>query len=191
MNLRGCGTALVTPFKSDGAIDERALRSLVAWQVESGIDFLVPCGTTGETPTLDRDEWIRVIETTIEVVAGRVPILAGATSNDTRDAVKKAKTLAGIHGVDAILTASPYYNKPTQEGQYLHFKAIAEAVEKPLILYNVPGRTGANIEPATLGRLAKISNIAGVKEASGNIGQIAEVFNHVPEGFLVFSGDDS
>ncbi len=191
MKLRGCGTALVTPFKADGSIDERALRSLVAWQVESGIDFLLPCGTTGETPTLNRDEWLRVIQTTIEVVAGRVPILAGATSNDTRDAVKKAAEVAAIPGVDAILTASPYYNKPTQEGQYLHFKAIAEAVDKPVVLYNVPGRTGANIEPETLARLAQIPNIRAVKEASGSINQIANVLNMVPDDFLVFSGDDA
>jgi len=191
MKLRGCGTALVTPFRKDGAIDEPALRSLVGWQVESGIDFLVPCGTTGETPTLSREEWLRVIDITIEVAGGRVPIVAGATSNSTRDAVEKAQTVAARRGVDAILTASPYYNKPTQEGQYQHFKAIAEAVEKPLILYNVPGRTGANLEPATLARLAQIPNIAGVKEASGNIGQIADVCNAVPEGFLVFSGDDA
>ena len=191
MKLRGCGTALVTPFRKDGAIDEPALRSLVAWQVESGIDFLVPCGTTGETPTLSREEWLRVIDITIEVAGGRVPIVAGATSNSTRDAVEKAQTVAARRGVDAILTASPYYNKPTQEGQYLHFKAIAEAVEKPLILYNVPGRTGANLEPATLARLAQIPNIIAVKEASGNIGQIADVCNAVPESFLVFSGDDA
>jgi len=191
MKLRGCGTALVTPFRKDGSIDEPALRSLVAWQVESGIDFLVPCGTTGETPTLSREEWLRVIDITIEVAGGRVPIVAGATSNSTRDAVDKAQTVAARRGVNAILTASPYYNKPTQEGQYLHFKAIAEAVEKPLILYNVPGRTGANLEPATLARLAQIPNIIAVKEASGNIGQIADVCNAVPESFLVFSGDDA
>jgi len=191
MKLRGCGTALVTPFRKDGAIDEPALGSLVAWQVESGIDFLVPCGTTGETPTLSREEWLRVIDITIEVAGGRVPIVAGATSNSTRDAVEKAQTVAARRGVDAILTASPYYNKPTQEGQYQHFKAIAEAVEKPLILYNVPGRTGANLEPATLARLAQIPNIIAVKEASGNIGQIADVCNAVPERFLVFSGDDA
>jgi 4-hydroxy-tetrahydrodipicolinate synthase len=192
MKLRGCGTALVTPFNADGSVDERALRSLVAWQVDSGIDFLLPCGTTGETPTLDKDEWLRVIQVTIEVVAGRVPILAGATSNDTRDAVKKAKAVAAIPGVDAILTASPYYNKPTQEGQYLHFKAIAEAADgKPIVLYNVPGRTGANIEPETLARLAQIPNIRGVKEASGSINQIANVISMVPSDFLVFSGDDA
>jgi 4-hydroxy-tetrahydrodipicolinate synthase len=191
MELRGCGTALVTPFKSDGAIDEENLRALVAWQVESGIDFLVPCGTTGETPTLSHDEWLSVIDTTIEVIAGRVPILAGATSNSTRDAIEKAKEVASRPGVSAILTASPYYNKPTQEGQYRHFKAIAEAVDKPVILYNVPGRTGANIEPATLARLADVPNIAGVKEASGNISQIAEVLNVLPQRFAVFSGDDA
>jgi 4-hydroxy-tetrahydrodipicolinate synthase len=191
MQLRGCGTALVTPFHQDGSIDEAALRNLVAWQVESGIDFLVPCGTTGETPTLSHDEWLQVIDVTVEVVAGRVPILAGATSNSTHDAVEKAKEVATRPGVNAILTASPYYNKPTQEGQYRHFRAIAEAVDKPLILYNVPGRTGANIEPATLARLAELPNVAGVKEASGNMAQIAEVCNAVPEHFLVFSGDDA
>ena len=191
MQLRGCGTALVTPFHQDGSIDEAALRNLVAWQVESGIDFLVPCGTTGETPTLSHDEWLQVIDVTVEVVAGRVPILAGATSNSTHDAVEKAKEVATRPGVNAILTASPYYNKPTQEGQYRHFRAIAEAVDKPLILYNVPGRTGANIEPATLARLAELPNVAGVKEASGNMAQIAEVCNGVPEHFLVFSGDDA
>ena len=191
MQFRGCGTALVTPFRQDGSIDETALRNLVAWQVESGIDFLVPCGTTGETPTLSHDEWLYVVDTTIEVVAGRVPIVAGATSNSTQDAVDKAKELAGRAGVNGILTASPYYNKPTQEGQYRHFRAIAEAVEKPIILYNVPGRTGANIEPSTLARLAEVPNIAGVKEASGNISQMAEVCNVVPEHFAVLSGDDA
>jgi len=150
MNLRGCGTAIVTPFKSDGSVDEKALQAFVAWQVESKIDFLVPCGTTGETPTLTREEWLRVIEITIDIVAARVPIVAGATSNCTAEAVERAQTVAKIKGVDAILTASPYYNKPTQEGQYQHFKAIAEAVHKPLVLYNVPGRTATNIEPATL-----------------------------------------
>ncbi len=191
MNLRGCGTAIVTPFKADGSIDEPALRSFVNWQVEQGIDFLVPCGTTGETPTLTHDEWLRVIHITVEVVNGRVPIVAGATSNSTREAVEKAKTVAKIKGVDAILSASPYYNKPTQEGQYQHFKAQAEAVDKPIVLYNVPGRTAANIEPATLGRLAQIKNIIAVKEASGSLSQIAEAIAAVPENFLVFSGDDA
>jgi 4-hydroxy-tetrahydrodipicolinate synthase len=191
MQFRGCGTALVTPFRQDGSIDETALRNLVAWQVESGIDFLVPCGTTGETPTLSHDEWLQVIAITVEVVAGRVPIVAGATSNSTQDAVAKAKELTTLPGVNGILTASPYYNKPTQEGQYRHFRAIAEAVDKPIILYNVPGRTGANIEPGTLARLAEVPNIAGVKEASGNISQMAEVCNAVPETFAVLSGDDA
>jgi 4-hydroxy-tetrahydrodipicolinate synthase len=191
MQFRGCGTALVTPFRQDGSIDEAALRNLVAWQVESGIDFLVPCGTTGETPTLSHDEWLYVVDTTIEVAAGRVPIVAGATSNSTQDVVDKARELAARPGVNGILTASPYYNKPTQEGQYRHFRAIAEAVNKPIILYNVPGRTGANLEPATLARLAEVPNIAGVKEASGNISQMAEVCNLVPEHFAVLSGDDA
>ena len=191
MKLRGCGTALVTPFKADGAIDERALRALVEWQVASKIDFLVPCGTTGETPTLTQEEWLRVIDITIEVVNGRVPVVAGATSNSTSDAVEKAKDVARRKGVDAILTATPYYNKPTQEGLYQHFKAIAGAVELPLMLYNVPGRSAANIEPATLVRLAQIDNIVAVKEASGNMVQIAEVCASVPSDFGVLSGDDA
>jgi len=192
MQLRGCGTALVTPFHQDGSVDESALRNLVAWQIESGIDFLVPCGSTGETPTLTHDERLRVIDITIEVGAGRVPVMAGATSNSTQEAVENAKEIAARPGVDAILTASPYYNKPTQEGQYRHFAAIADAVGgKPVIVYNVPGRTGSNIEPGTLARLAEISNLVGVKEASGNITQIAEAINAVPETFLVFSGDDA
>jgi 4-hydroxy-tetrahydrodipicolinate synthase len=190
VKLRGCGTALVTPFLGDGSIDEKALRSLVAWQIESGIDFLVPCGTTGETPTLSHDEWRRVIGTTIEVAAGRVPIVAGATSNSTSEAVHKAAEVSRIQGVDAILSASPYYNKPTQEGQYQHFKAIAAAVDKPVILYNVPGRTGVNLEPNTLLRLSELPNIAAVKEASGVIGQIATVCSLIP-GFTVLSGDDA
>src|ERR1051326_5855994 len=150
MQLRGCGTALVTPFRQDGSIDESAFRNLVAGQVESGIDFLVPCGTTGETPTLSHDEWLHVIDMAVEVAAGRVPIVAGATSNSTNDAVQKAKEAAARPGVDAILTASPYYNNPRQEGQSRHFRAFAEAVDKPIVVYNVPGRTGANLEPATL-----------------------------------------
>src|SRR5215468_847706 len=191
MRLQGCGTALITPFKADLSVDEKRLQELVEWQVESGIGFLVPCGTTGETPTLSKEEWLRVVDITIDVAGRRVPIVAGATSNCTADAVEKAREVGRRKGVDAILTASPYYNKPTQEGQYQHFKAIAEAVDKPLVLYNVPGRTGANIEPATLARLAKIENIIAVKEASGSMVQIAEILNLVPEDFLVFSGDDA
>lgn len=191
MQFRGCGTALVTPFHQDGSLDEQALRNLVAWQLESGIDFLVPCGTTGETPTLTRDEWLRVIDMTVEIVAGRVPVVAGATSNSTNDAVAKAAELATRPGVSAILTASPYYNKPTQEGQYQHFKAVAAAAGKPVILYNVPGRTAANIEPSTIARLAEIPNIAGVKEASGNLTQIAEICAASRPDFAVLSGDDA
>jgi 4-hydroxy-tetrahydrodipicolinate synthase len=191
MQLRGCGTALVTSFHQDGSLDEQAFKNLVSWQIESGIDFLVPCGTTGETPTLTHDEWLRVIDLTIEVAAGRVPIVAGATSNSTRDAVAKAQEVAARPGVDAILTASPYYNKPTQEGQYQHFKSIAEAVNKPIILYNVPGRTSANLEAGTVARLAEIPNIVGVKEASGNLTQIAEICSAAREGFSVLSGDDA
>ena len=191
MKLRGCGTALVTPFRANGAIDESALRALIEWQIKSGVHFLVPCGTTGETPTLSYDEWLRVIDVTIEVANRRVPIVAGATSNSTAEAVQKAKTVAARPGVDAILTASPYYNKPTQEGQYQHFKAIAEAIDKPIVLYNVPGRTAANIEPATLARLADVENIVAVKEASGSVTQIAEALNAVPDDFTVLSGDDA
>ncbi len=191
MKLRGCGTALVTPFKRDGSVDEMALRQLVRWQVDSGIDFLLPCGTTGETPTLTHDEWLRVIDITIEAAEGRVPIMAGATSNNTQDAVAKAKEVSTREGVDVILSATPYYNKPTQEGVYQHFRAIADASQKPLLLYNIAGRTGTNIETPTLRRLAEIPNITGVKEASGNISQIAEVCATLPEDFLVFSGDDA
>ena len=191
MKLRGCGTALVTPFQLDGSIDEMALRQLVRWQVDSGIDFLLPCGTTGETPTLSHEEWLRVIDVTIETAQGRVPIMAGATSNNTQDAVEKVREVSARNGVDFVLSATPYYNKPTQEGVYQHFKAIAEASQKPIVLYNIAGRTGTNIETATLRRLAEIPNIIGVKEASGNVSQIAEVCATLPEDFLVFSGDDA
>jgi 4-hydroxy-tetrahydrodipicolinate synthase len=191
MKLRGCGTALVTPFQQNGSLDEMALRQLVRWQVDSGIDFLLPCGTTGETPTLSHDEWLRVIGVTIEAAEGRVPIMAGATSNNTQDAVAKTREISARRGVDVVLSATPYYNKPTQEGVYQHFRAIAEASQKPIVLYNIPGRTGTNIETPTLRRLAEIPNIIGVKEASGNISQIAEVCATVPEEFLVFSGDDA
>ena len=153
--------------------------------------FWFPAAPRAKRPALSKEEWLRVIDITIEVAGGRGADCGRRNVNYTREAVEKARELTKRKGVDAILTASPYYNKPTQEGQYQHFKAIAEAVDKPLVLYNVPGRTAANIEPGTLGRLAKIQNIIAVKEASGNISQIAEVFNHVPESFLVFSGDDA
>jgi 4-hydroxy-tetrahydrodipicolinate synthase len=191
MKLRGCGTALVTPFRQDGSVDESALRQLVRWQVDAGIDFLLPCGTTGETPTLTHDEWLRVIDVTIEAAQGRVPIMAGATSNNTHDAVQKTREVSARSGVDVILSATPYYNKPTQEGVYQHFQAVAEASQKPVILYNIAGRTGTNIDTLTLRRLAEIPNIIGVKEASGNISQIAEVCATLRDDFLVFSGDDA
>ncbi len=191
MKLRGCGTALVTPFRQDSSIDEPALRQLVRWQVDSGIDFLLPCGTTGETPTLSHDEWLQVIDITIEAAGGRVPIMAGATSNSTQDAVAKAKEASARKGVDFVLSATPYYNKPTQEGVYQHFRAVADASQKPVVLYNIAGRTGTNIETSTLRRLAEVPNIIGVKEASGNVSQIAEVCATLPEEFLVFSGDDA
>jgi 4-hydroxy-tetrahydrodipicolinate synthase len=191
MQLRGVGTALVTPFKADGSLDIPALKRHVAWQVQSGVKFLVPCGTTGETPTLTEDEQKQIIETVVEANAGRVPVIAGATSNATSEAVRRVKAAAAIAGVDGILTASPYYNKPTQQGQYEHFKAVAEATDKPIILYSVQGRTAANIEPATLLRLSEIKNIVGVKEASGNMAQIAEVCASLPLSFTVLSGDDS
>jgi 4-hydroxy-tetrahydrodipicolinate synthase len=191
MELRGCGTALVTPFRGDLSVDESALRSLVQWQIESGIGFLVPCGTTGEAATLSEQEWLRVVEVTCEAAAGRVPVFGGCTNNSTRDAVEKVKKLARVKGLTGILTANPYYNKPGQEGQYLHFRAIAEAVDLPVLLYNIPGRTGANLEPATVLRLAEISNIIGIKESSGNIIQITELTTTAPRSFKVFAGDDS
>ena len=159
MELTGCGTALVTPFAASGGgeppIDEAALRSLVEWQIASGIDFLVACGTTAETPTLNDEEWLRVIQIVAETAGGRVPVWAGCTHNATREAVAKARTAAQVPGVTAILSANPYYNRPTQEGQFQHFKAVAEAVELPVVLYNIPGRTGANLEPSTVARLVE------------------------------------
>ncbi len=191
MTLRGCGTALVTPFRSDGSIDEETLRKLVEWQITGGIDFLVACGTTAETPTLRHDEWLRVIGLVTETAAGRVPVIAGCTHNATLEAVALAAEAASVPGVSGVLTANPFYNKPGQEGQYRHFRAIAEAVPCPVILYNIPGRTGTNLEPATILRLAEdVHNIQGVKESSGNLQQIAEVLNLLPPTFAVLAGDD-
>jgi 4-hydroxy-tetrahydrodipicolinate synthase len=191
MTLSGCGTALVTPFRSDGSLDEETLSKLVEWQIESGIDFLVACGTTAETPTLIHEEWLRVIRIVTEVAAGRVPVLAGCTHNSTIEAVARAGEAASVPGVSGLLTANPFYNKPNQEGQYRHFRAIAEAVPCPVVLYNIPGRTGANLEPATILRLAEdVPNIQGVKESSGNVQQIAELIYSVPPGFAVLAGDD-
>lgn len=187
----GCGTALVTPFRGDESVDESALRALVEWQIESGIGFLVPCGTTGEAATLTEQEWLRVVEIVAETAAGRVPVFGGCTNNSTREAVAKAKKLAAVKGLTGVLTANPYYNKPGQEGQYQHFRAIAEAVDLPVMLYNIPGRTGVNLEPATVLRLAELKNVIALKESSGNIVQITELLTSLPQGFKVFAGDDS
>ena len=186
----GCGTAMVTPFARDYTLDEQALRRLVRRQIESGIDFLVPCGTTGESPTLTRAEHLRVVEITVEESRGRVPVLGGAGGYNTAEVIELAQELAQA-GVDGILSVTPYYNKPTQEGLYQHYGAIASAVTLPIIVYSVQGRTGVNVEPATLARLAGIKNIVGVKEASGNISQMAAVIQAVPPEFLVLSGDDA
>ncbi|AXC10510.1 4-hydroxy-tetrahydrodipicolinate synthase [Acidisarcina polymorpha] len=191
MELTGCGTALVTPFRADGELDESSLNALVDWQIDSGIDFLVACGTTGETPTLNDQEWLKVIRIVAGAAGGRVPVWAGCTHNATREAVAKAKAAAEVPGVTAVLTANPYYNRPTQEGQFQHFKAVADAVPLPVVLYNIPSRTGANLEPATIARLAEAApNIEAVKESSGQIGQITELIHQLPLGFKVFAGDD-
>src|SRR5665213_939155 len=174
MNLQGCGTALVTPFRPDGSLDESALHTLVESQLAAGISLLVPCGTTGEASTLTEHETQRVIEITIAVAAGRAPIFAGCTHNSTAQAVLNARRLAQIPGLTGLLTANPYYNRPNQEGQYQHFRAIAEAIDLPILLYNIPSRTGTNLLPETVLRLAEIPNIAGVKESSGNLTQITE-----------------
>ncbi len=190
MDLMGCGTALVTPFREGGSVDERALQALVNWQVESGIDFLVPCGTTGEASTLSEAEWLRVVEVVVAGAAGRVPVVAGCTHNATHEAVGRVRKLSQVRGLAGILTANPYYNRPGQEGQYKHFRAIAEATELPVLLYNIPPRTGANLEPATVLRLAELKNVIGIKESSGNITQVTELLTSAPRTFKVFAGDD-
>jgi len=193
METIGCGTAIVTPFRSDGSIDERALWALVNWQIESGIDFIVSCGSTGEAATLDEEEWLNAVRVTLDAAAGRVPVWAGCTHNSTRVLVRQAGMLRQIKGLSAVLSANPYYNKPTQEGQFQHFLALAKAVDPlPVCLYNVPGRTAANLEPQTVIRLAEAaSNIQAIKEASGKLPQIAQVVHGAPKGFKVFSGDDN
>lgn len=190
MTLKGCGTALVTPFSQDGKLDVDGLRRLVQFQLSEGIDFLVPCGTTGETPTLEKPEYLGVIRVVAQEAGGKAPIIAGVTSNSTRHACEMAEEVSGL-GIQGILSAAPYYNKPTQEGIFQHFKAIAESTDLPLILYNVPGRTSSNIEPATVARLSKVANIRGIKEASGSIVQQIEVLSVVGPEFAVLSGDDS
>lgn len=188
--FQGCGTALVTPFQADGSLDESTLRALVRRQIEDGIHFLVPCGTTGESPTLSHTEHMRVVEITLEEASGRVPVMAGCGGYNTAEVIKLAGELEAL-GADGLLSVTPYYNKPTQEGLYQHYRAIAGATRLPIVVYSVQGRTGINVEPLTLKRLAGIENIVGVKEASGNISQMAAVLHHVPESFAVLSGDDS
>jgi 4-hydroxy-tetrahydrodipicolinate synthase len=186
----GCGTAMVTPFKTDGSLDEATLRALVRRQIEHGVDFLVPCGTTGESPTLTREEHLRVVGITVEESRGKVPVLAGAGGYNTHEVIEMARECKAV-GADGILSVTPYYNKPTQEGLFQHYKAIAEAVAIAIVVYNVQGRTSVNVEPATLARMAEIPNIVGVKEASGNISQMADVVHRLPATFRILSGDDA
>jgi 4-hydroxy-tetrahydrodipicolinate synthase len=188
--LRGCGTAIVTPFKDDLSIDEEALGQFVEFQVSEAIDFLVPCGTTGESVTLSYEEQRRVVELVFKASAGRVPIIAGAGGNNTAHVIELARQYERL-GVEGLLSVAPYYNKPTQEGLYQHFRAIAESTRLPIIVYNVPSRASVNILPETITRLAEIENIIGVKEASGDISQIGEITTRVSDEFKVFSGDDS
>jgi 4-hydroxy-tetrahydrodipicolinate synthase len=190
LEIRGCGTALVTPFNREGKVDSAALRRLVKFQLSDGIDFLVPCGTTGETPTLEKEEYLSVIRVVVEEGGGKVPIVAGVGGNNTRHVCELAQEVSAL-GVDGILSVAPYYNKPTQEGLFQHFKAVAESTDVPLILYNVPSRTSSNIEPATVARLARLRNITGIKEASGSIVQQMEVLAAVDPSFAVLSGDDA
>lgn len=193
METTGCGTAIVTPFRADGTIDEPALWALVNWQVDAGIDFIVACGSTGEAATLDEQEWLQTIRIVVEAAAGRVPVWAGCTHNCTRVLLHQASILRQVPGVDAVLSANPYYNKPTQEGQFQHFLALAKMVAPlPVCLYNVPGRTGVNLDPQTVVRLVEAApNIEAIKEASGKLPQIAEIVHSVPSSFKVFSGDDN
>jgi 4-hydroxy-tetrahydrodipicolinate synthase len=188
--FQGCGTALITPFRPDLSLDEEGLRRLVRRQIEAGIHFLVPCGTTGENPTLTREEHLRVVEITLEEAQGRTPVLAGCGGNDTRRVAELARDLEAL-GADGLLTVTPYYNKPTPEGLYQHYREVARATRLPIVVYNVPGRTALNIDPATLARVAEIETVVGVKEASGNISQIAAIFQAVPPSFAVLSGDDA
>ena len=186
----GVGTALITPFTRTGAVDDAAVRKLARRQIDAGVHFLVPCGTTGESPTLTTDEKRRIVELIVDEAKGQVPVLAGAGGYDTREVIHAASEMQKA-GATGLLSVTPYYNKPTQEGLYQHYKAIAESTSLPIVLYSVQGRTGCNIEPATVERLAAIKNIVGVKEASGNVTQMAEICRAVPNDFLVISGDDA
>ena len=186
----GCGTALVTPFTKTGDVDEVAVTELVKRQITGGVHFLVLCGTTGESPTLSDAEKLRIVELVVREAAGRVPVLAGAGGYDTRAVVALAKDMIAL-GADGILSVTPYYNKPSPEGLYRHFRTVADAIDGPVVVYNVPGRTGCNVDPTTLLRLAAVDNIVGVKEASGDLGQICTVCREVPDSFSVLSGDDA
>ena len=186
----GVGTALITPFTRSGAVDEAGVKRLARRQMDGGVHFLVPCGTTGETPTLTDDERRRVVELVVEEAAGRVPVLAGAGGYDTKEVAHAAKVMEKA-GAQGLLSVTPYYNKPTPEGLYQHFRVVADATPLPIVVYNVPGRTGCNVDAATCARLATIPTIVGVKEASGNIQQMAEVCRAVPDDFVVLSGDDA
>lgn len=188
--FQGCGTALVTPFQKNGQLDEPTLRKLVRRQIAAGIHYLVPCGTTGESPTISLEEHLRVVEIVVEEAKGEVPVLAGAGGYWTDDVIDLMERIEKL-GVDGFLSVTPYYNKPTQEGLYQHYKALAKATKLPIVLYSVQGRTGVNLEPATVARLAAIKNIVGIKEASGSLAQVARVIHAVPDDFLVLSGDDS
>jgi 4-hydroxy-tetrahydrodipicolinate synthase len=188
--FQGCGTAMVTPFRADQSLDEETLRRLVLRQIEGGVHFLVPCGTTGENPTLSRGEHLRVVEVTLEEAKGKVPVLAGCGGNDTRAVTALARDLEAM-GADGLLVVTPFYNKPTPDGLVEHYGAVARATRLPIVVYNVPGRTALNVDPATLARLAQIETVIGVKEASGNISQITSIFQVVPEDFAVLSGDDA
>jgi 4-hydroxy-tetrahydrodipicolinate synthase len=187
--IHGCGTALVTPFDAGGAVDFAALKGLVDWQVGEGIDFLVPCGSTGEAQTLSVAERQRVVAAVVETVAGRVPIMAGATLNDTAQAVEEARRMSALD-VEFLLVATPYYNKPTPEGLFRHFSAVADAATRPVCLYNVPGRTAVNMRPETVLRLAEHGNIIGIKESSGDLAQVQHLLAGRPDGFAVLSGED-
>jgi len=186
----GCGTALVTPFTRDGAVDEAGVRRLARRQLDAGIHFLVPCGTTGESPTMTEDERVRVVQLVVEESAGRVPVLAGAGGYDTKEVVHTAQRMKQA-GATGILSVTPYYTKPTPEGLYQHYRAIAGEIDLPVIVYNVPGRTGCNVDVATLVRLSGVPGIVGIKEASGNIAQMVEICGAVPADFIVLSGDDA
>ena len=188
--LRGCGTALVTPFTAAGEVDEPALRRLVRWQLDEGIHFVVPCGSTGEAATMSLAEQRRVVEIVVEEVGGRTAVVAGAGSNDTRRAIEQSLEMRAA-GATHLLHVSPAYSKPPQRGIEAHFRAVADAVDLPIVLYNVPGRTASNVEAATTLRLAEVPNIVAVKEASGDLQQIATVLRERPEGFAVLSGDDA